>query len=113
MHTRLTYEGETKIEGNRIGSFCILRAEESLKRYKNRKMHYKVILTDDDPVRHNINYIGFKKDRHFFEVTSGDSGEKYMVDISFGCDCRHSSIKGIPLGIPCKHIRLALSKFLK
>ena len=113
MSALIKFEGETRIEGKKIGNLCIIRGSEKLKKYDGKKLHYKLIISDKDYTKHRIIYTGFKKGRHYFKVTSADSDEEYMVDVSFGCDCRYSSIKGIPLGIPCKHIKLALSKFLQ
>mgnify|MGYP001564399231 CR=1 FL=1 len=64
---------------------------------------------------HEVEHIltGISGSRHFFDVVSGESGEKYGVKLELSCTCRYMSVQGIPNGRICSHIMSVINKISK
>ncbi len=111
----MIFKGKTKVEGNKIGTVCILVSNKELLKYKGGQVKYELNIYKETQQQkkaesHKIAYVGFNKGKHLFKVISGESGDKYLVDISFGCGCDFGGKKGIARGKMCSHIRSVLRK---
>ena len=42
----------------------------------------------DQANKHEVRYLDRGQDKHWFEVTSGNSGDRYPVAVSIGCPCQ-------------------------
>ena len=54
----------------------------------------------------------FSGKSHFFEVTSGESDEKYNVSIKINCDCKFTGVKGQANGQICSHSLAVLREII-
>jgi len=62
--------------------------------------------------KHSVKHT-FSGKSHFFEVISGNSGEKYTVSIKINCDCDYMSVQGQANGTMCSHVLAVLREIIK
>jgi len=62
--------------------------------------------------KHSVKHT-FSGKSHFFEVISGNSGEKHTVSIKINCDCDYTSVQGQANGTMCSHVLSVLREVIK
>lgn len=114
----MEFEGKCKVDGKKQGTLIVLISKPELTKLKNKDLKYRlqveeVTETDKKAKFHDVKFLGFVGGKSIFEVTSCDSDEKYLVDISTGCGCEHGGKTGVATGKICSHILAVLKKMVR
>ena len=112
-------KGRAQIKGKNTGHIVVVQSKEELLKYKGKYVDYKLEIIEESEQQkkartHKVKYMAFNPNlrQHLFKVTSGESGEEYLVDVTTGCGCKHGGAKGVAKGKMCSHIRQVLKKMV-
>ena len=116
--TKITNKGFTRCTGKKTGFINVSFSDEKLNPWIGELVDYTLTIEQKDAMdakseTHAVDYIGFNQStrRHSFEVTSGETKNKYYITIEAGCECNHGGATGIATGKICSHLK-AVYKFL-
>jgi hypothetical protein len=115
---RVIFKGKTQVAGKNIGNLIVLINNEQLNQFRNKEVSYTLIVEpkhemSDKADKHDVKYKGFKSTtmKHYFDVTSAESGKTHLVDLELGCGCDHGGAQGIANGTICSH-ELAVFRYI-